>query len=418
MAGLAVARQLCLAHARDVRVTVVSPSPAGRLSPFVPGILSGWIDPLHALLPFPEVLSGAEIRIGRVVAVDPHAKSLCLDGPGVRSGTEPSHISFDALVIATGALPAVSQVPGGLDHALPSRSPRDMMRIRNQLALAFETASVDDSARRRRALLSVAVMGRNLLACHTALELSTLLIEATRQFGRVQAGEPQVSLVTGGEALLSDLDPRMANVVRGQLALQRVEVCDKRLASIDADHVCLNDGEAASERREARTVVWADGDEIHPCWQQLSEGPSLSVDGTGQVQGAPGVFVVGDASPRTRRAASDPLEQAAAVAANVVAVVRGAAATCAVDVPSRSLLLGPHAGAARVGSAMVVPGVLGGWMARRRFGSLAPRRWRRALLAGRNPDTAMLVHLDPEPPRLHLTAPPPAVRSTPPPPAK
>ncbi len=401
-AGFAAAKAL---HARqsEAEVTLVSPRPNAVLSPLVPGILSGWVCPWTPLISLREALPCANLRIGRLCHVNRNQGVVTIDGAGVRSGCEAAQIDYDALILATGRMPSTENVVGASQHALACKSPKDAVTIRNQIAGAFEAANAEDSARRRQALLSVAVVGNDIRACHIALELRALLSQSISQYPRVRPED--VSMVLIGSGVPTGVDSAMAERLQALLQRAGIDLQGGRVDEVSTDHLCLTDEQGETQRVEARTIVWAKNDTSALALQPIGMH-GVRVDVMLRVSEEPRsedsrLFALGDAASLDRPV--DVLAAASTVANNVLAQARGGnLLQCNRSITK--VLLGKRVGIGRLGP-WLVGGSAGAWLATQTIRSLAPGVW--------DEFPPPLERLEPIPTHLHVTSPPPVVSTYP-----
>jgi NADH:ubiquinone reductase (H+-translocating) len=204
--------------------------------------------------------SGVGLVVGRVVAVDPSARTLEMDD---------GLIDYDDLVLAVGSGPDFHGVPGAAEHALPVAG----------LAGATAIAARLDAGTVRR----VTVVGGGLTGMETAAELAE------------SRPSLEVSLVTAA-ALGDGISPRGCEHLRRSLRARGVAVHeDRRVLGVGADAVSLDGGEIPTD-----LTVWAAGfrapDLLRDAGLVIDERGRVVVDELLQPAGHPGIHVIGDAA--------------------------------------------------------------------------------------------------------------------------
>jgi NADPH-dependent 2,4-dienoyl-CoA reductase/sulfur reductase-like enzyme/rhodanese-related sulfurtransferase len=236
----------------------------------LPYHLGGVIEDREALLlQTPESLAARfaiDVRTRHeVTAIDPERQVVFVRKVGAEGGDE-DEISYDALVLATGAAPARLAVPGG-ERALTLRDIADVDRM--QAALAAGPASA-------------VVVGAGFVGLEVAENLVARGLD--------------VAVIELADQVMAPLDPEMAAVVERRLADRGVDVrTGVSVARVEADKVVLSDDSVLS----ADLVVAAMG--VRP-ESVLASQAGLAVGERGgivvdreQRTSAPHVFAVGDA---------------------------------------------------------------------------------------------------------------------------
>lgn len=301
-AGLALATALNRILAGDARsaihATLINTSPFGVLSPLLPGVLSGWVEPWHLAVPLQPSFPSLHVVCARAVAVDPVARTLRLDSPGTHTGCDPQSLPFDDLIFAIGATSSEPAPSGAGEFALPLRNLNDAVRIRNRLADALDAASGEESARRRRALLTVAVVGGDARACAAALEVAAALRQSAAAWPRIEPVDPRVLLVTQDAAPCAYLGDSASAACAAMLQRAGVEVrTTTAIDKVAPDHVMLLRAGSPAERADLRTLVWNVDRAPSPCLASfrsvLADQARLPVDDLERVAGSSNVFALG-----------------------------------------------------------------------------------------------------------------------------
>ena len=227
-------------------------------------------------------------RLGRVEGIDRRAHTIRLAG-------EKEAISYDYLIVASGARHAYFGHPEWEALAPGLKSIEDARRIRRQFLVALERAEWEDDAAVRDALLTFVIVGGG----PTGVELAGVLPEMSRgafrpDFRRIDTASVRVVLVEGGPRLLPSFPPSLSERAARDLRRLGVEVRTSTFVTgIDAKGVSVG-----QERIAARSVFWAAGNAASP----LSLALDVPLDGAGRVYAEPDlslprdprVYVAGD----------------------------------------------------------------------------------------------------------------------------
>jgi len=209
-------------------------------------------------------------------------------------------ISYDYLVIATGAMHSYfghdewSQVAPGLKHI------EDATRIRRSILIAFEQAEIVTDPLEQHRLLTFVIVGGGA----TGVEMAGAIAEIAQQtlhadFRRIDPRSARIMLIEAGNRLLPAFPPAQSDYVRDTLMHAGVTIMtDTMVTKCDARGVDLNSG-----RLDAGTIIWAAGVVASPAARWLGAeadragrvkvAPDLSVPGH------PDIFVIGDAAAVT-----------------------------------------------------------------------------------------------------------------------
>ena len=228
----------------------------------------------------------ARVLLAEATAIDMHGKNILLDYGA---------LSYDYLIIATGATHSYFGHPAWAEYAPGLKSIEDALAIRRRVLLAYEAAEREPDAARRRAWLTFVVIGGG----PTGVELAGALTEIARHalakdFRTIDPTQARIILLEGGKRVLAAYPPALSSKAHRQLEHLGVEVrTEAVVTAIDAAGVGVGD-----QRFPARTVLWAAGVTASPLAQSL--GVPLDRAGRVQVQpdltlpGHPEVFVIGD----------------------------------------------------------------------------------------------------------------------------
>ncbi|HEY6003021.1 MAG TPA: NAD(P)/FAD-dependent oxidoreductase [Anaeromyxobacter sp.] len=286
-AGLEAARALRRA---PVRVTVVDRRNHHLFQPLLYQVATAALNPADIAAPIRHVLRrqrNAEVVLGAVETVDPARRVVRLE-----DGVE---ISYDFLVLATGATHSYLGHAEWAPLAPGLKTIEDAVEIRRRVLLAFELAEREGDEAARRALLTFVVVG----AGPTGVELAGALAEIatrtlTRDFRHIHPESARVVVVEAAPRVLPAYPEKLSAAAREQLARLGVEVrTGAKVTAIDEGGVSVGE-----ERVEARTVLWAAGVAASP----LARSLGAPLDRAGRVQvrpdlsvpGHPEIYVTGD----------------------------------------------------------------------------------------------------------------------------
>gem|GEM_PF-4196778 len=339
-AGLAAARAVDAALLKadhDVfGATLVAAGPFGQLTPLLPGLISGWVEPWHLLVPLARSFRRVAWLPARLQSIDADSHRISV----VRNGeTHPTDLPFDHLVLATGARMSTHGVESAPGVLIGLRSTHDALAVRNRMAEMFTAASAQASARRRRALLTVVVVGGTTRGCAIALECAAYLRNACQHHPNVRPEDPRVVLLCPGDRVCEDLCLSDSARVASLLDQVGIEVWTAHWpVQASARSITVRPANGTGMHVDCGTIVWArDG---APATVLADRTDCLTPDGRVQVddylrvRGSPSVYAVGSAA-----AVLSPTGPACASrsVAHVISMVRMLADNLVVDARSQAV---------------------------------------------------------------------------------
>jgi NADH:ubiquinone reductase (H+-translocating) len=223
------------------------------------------------------------------------AEAVDLTGRFVETSAGP--ISYDYLVVATGATHSYFGHDDWAKFAPGLKRIEDATRIRRSILLAFEQAELAGNDAERERLLTFVIVGGGA----TGVEMAGAIAEIARQtlandFRRIDPRNSRIILLEAGPRVIPTLSEDLSQYAERALTRMGVDVrtstrvigCDA--CGVDADH----------GRIDASTIIWAAGVVASPAASWLGAAhdragrvlvrPDLSVPDH------PEVFVIGDAA--------------------------------------------------------------------------------------------------------------------------
>lgn len=242
----------------------------------------------HLLRRRPEITT----LLATVESVDTAAGHVKLDGG--------STISYDTLVLATGARHAYFGHDDWERFAPGLKTLEDATTIRRRILLAFEKAERETDPALRRALLTFVIIG----AGPTGVELAGTIAELARttlvgDFRNIDTRDTRVVLVEGGPRVLPSFREELSDYARRSLEKLGVEV---ELGNPVTE--CSAEGVTYGEKQlPAATIIWAAGVQASPAGKWLAAGTDragrVSVRADLTIEGHDEIFVIGDTAAVT-----------------------------------------------------------------------------------------------------------------------
>jgi NADH dehydrogenase len=301
--GLHAARALDGAAAR---VTLLDRHNYHLFQPLLYQVATASLSPGDVASPIRWILrhqKNVQVLLAEARAIDPIGQRVILDGDS---------LSYDYLVVATGAAHAYFGHPEWAERAPGLKTLDDALEMRRRVLRAFEAAERETDPEKQKRLLTFVIVG----AGPTGVELAGALAEIARQslredFRSIHPESARIVLIEGSPHVLAPFPDPLRIAARQALERLGVEVkTESVVVDIDADGVtCRGRGltpwsdpggrpPEVVERIAAATVLWAAGVAASP----LAKTLGVPLDRVGRVTpeptlalaAHPGIFVVGD----------------------------------------------------------------------------------------------------------------------------
>ena len=290
--GLAAASALGDASAR---VTVVDRQNHHVFQPLLHQVATAALSPGDIASPIRWVLrrqTNTRVLMGEAQDVDVKRRTV-----DVRADEHVRHLTYDYLIVATGATHAYFGHDEWRQAAPGLKTLSDALRVRRRVLLAFERAEQALDSRAQRRLLTFVVIGGG----PTGVELAGALAEVARHalahdFRVVDPRCARILLVEAGPAILAAFPPSLRAAADGSLRKLGVEIrTNSPVRAVGEGWIEMGED---GKRIEAGTILWAAGVAASPLGRTLG----VPVDDAGRVRverdlsipGHPEVFVVGD----------------------------------------------------------------------------------------------------------------------------
>jgi NADH dehydrogenase len=227
------------------------------------------------------------IRLAEVLEIIPTENKLRLDT---------GEITYEILVIATGADTNFFGNPNLIEKAFPMKSTVEAIQLRHQLIQNFEDALLARNPEELEKLLTIVIVGGG----PTGVELSGAIAEMKREvlpkdYPEIDFTRMKIYLMEGGDKTLGTMSEKSAKHSRQYLERLGVTVLTNTIVKdYDGEKVTLQDGKTL----RSNTVIWAAGikGNVPKGIQKelIARGNRIKVDRYNKVQGFENIYAVGD----------------------------------------------------------------------------------------------------------------------------
>jgi NADH dehydrogenase len=285
-AGLRAAR--ALRHA-PVDITVIDRNNYHLFQPLLYQVATAGLSPADISAPIRHILKhqhNVTVMLAEVTGVDVEARQVI---------TRDHRVSYDYLIVATGATHSYFGHDAWERFAPGLKSIVDATAIRRNVLLAFEAAENEQDAQKREALLTFVLVG----AGPTGVEMSGAIAELAHKalandFRHIDPKLAHIILVEAAPRVLLAFPERLATKTRKALERLGVEVrTQAAVEDINDDGVVIG-----GALLPAKTVIWTAGVTASPARMWLHvEGDRagrVKVQPDLTIPGHTNVFVIGD----------------------------------------------------------------------------------------------------------------------------
>ena len=286
--GLALAREL--ARRDDLQVVILDKNNYHQFQPLFYQVATAGLEPSSISFPLRKVFQSKKnvhIRVTEVTAIHTDRKSL---------DTSLGEITYDFLVIATGATTNYFGMKEIEERAIPMKSVSEALALRNRMLQNLEDALAVDTDDEREGLMSVVVVGGG----PTGVELAGTLSEMRKyilpkDYPELDFSMMKIYLLEGLDKLLPVMSEQSSEKSREYLEKMGVTILTSQsVAGYDGRYVVTKQG----MKIRTDNLVWAAGvkanvmNGINP--DVLVKGGRIKVDEFNRVQGYSDIFAIGD----------------------------------------------------------------------------------------------------------------------------
>ena len=301
-------------HLRNAQITLIEPKDRFLFTPMMYELITDELKEWEIAPTYSSLLAGTNVTWQQTHAesVDLHRQTITI--------ADSRTISYDYLVLATGANSRPVNIPGVDQHTLTFRSLEDALTLKSRLSQLVQTQALQT---RSNTPIYINVIGGGA----SGVELAGKVSDYLDQRG-------QVTLIERGPTILKPFEKGLRRVGQKALARRRVTILtETAVASVSADAVTIQVGEA-ERSLPSHLTLWAVGTQPRPWLGTQSvdhneKGQRLTRRSL-QLLDYDNVFVLGDtadvkgaqkdSAPDTAQAA---FQAASRVAANLAAMMRG-----------------------------------------------------------------------------------------------
>jgi NADH dehydrogenase len=268
-------------------------------------------------------------------------------------------LAYDHLIVGLGSITRAPDIEGLSEYGYQLKSLGDGIALRDRAIRLLERGNLADDPEKRKALLTVVVVGANYTGVELAGEYAAFLRTAAKSYPSVRREDIQIVLVEYSDRILPTLDAKLADYSVRTMTKRGVRVLTKTsVKSVTRESAILTTGETVP----THTVVWCAGIAPNPLLAKfglpLNEKGYIPCERDMHVKGMENVWAIGDAATIMDdhgkpygATAQNASRQGPRVAENILAELSGR--------PTKPFQFGNLGSFASIGDRMAAANVLG-----------------------------------------------------------
>ncbi|WP_020601794.1 NAD(P)/FAD-dependent oxidoreductase [Spirosoma spitsbergense] len=291
--GLKLARKL--SGRKEFQVVLINRQNYHEFQPLYYQVATAGLEANAVLFPLRSVFSNCKnvhIRVTNVTGIRPADKAV---------DTELGSVTYDYLVMATGAETNFFNQQNIIEKALPMKSVSEAIALRNRMLQNFEDALSVESVDEKEGFMDVVVVGggpTGVELCGTLAEMRKTVLP--KDYPELDFRMMDIYLVQSGPVLLEPMSKQSQEHSLTYLHELGVNVrLNTRVKDFDGRIVTMSDGSTL----RTNNLIWAAGVKANPLAglpaDVLGRGGRVLVNRYSQVQGFTDIFAIGDVALMT-----------------------------------------------------------------------------------------------------------------------
>ena len=291
--GLKLARKL--SGRKEFQVVLINRQNYHEFQPLYYQVATAGLEANAVLFPLRSVFSNCKnvhIRVTNVTGVRPADKAV---------DTELGPVTYDYLVMATGADTNFFNQQNIIEKALPMKSVSEAIALRNRMLQNFEDALSVESVDEKEGFMDVVVVGggpTGVELCGTLAEMRKTVLP--KDYPELDFRMMDIYLIQSGPVLLEPMSKQSQEHSLTYLHNLGVNVrLNTRVKDFDGRIVTMSDGSTL----RTNNLIWAAGVKASPLAglpaDVLGRGGRVLVNRYSQVQGFTDIFAIGDVALMT-----------------------------------------------------------------------------------------------------------------------
>lgn len=279
----------------EVEITLIDKTNYHLFQPLLYQVATGALSASNIAIPIREILrkqENANVIMNDVVAIDKVERTVHLFDGG--------SVSYDFLVVATGAITSYFGHNEWQNHALGLKTLTDAAKVSEHILLSFELAEQCESREEAKKYLRFVLIGGGPTGVEMAGAIAEIALGSMiENFKKITPQDAEIILIEGADQILPSYPLKLSIKAKKDLEKMGVKVFTNAFATnITYEGIYLKD-----QFIPTKNVLWTAGNIASPVLKTLQV--PLTRDGRAIVEndltiaGYPELFVIGDAAAFT-----------------------------------------------------------------------------------------------------------------------
>lgn len=286
-AGLQLARKLT---GSQFQIVLFDRNNYHQFQPLIYQVATAGLEPSSVSFPLRKIFQGSKQVFVRNVKV----QSILPDTNEIK--TKAGTLSYDFLVLATGATSNFFGLENLSERSYPMKSVGEALNLRNYLLQNFEALVTEDDPKKIQSKLSFVIVGGGA----TGVELSGALAEMKKfilpkDYPDLDFSNMKIYLIEASGKVLATMSAKSSATALEYLEKMGITVMlNTHVTDFDGSQVFLKDGRTIP----AINIIWAAGikgvvpEGVNP--EVVGRGNRIEVNEFNQVKGSENIFAIGD----------------------------------------------------------------------------------------------------------------------------
>ena len=275
---------------KDVQVVIVDKNNYHTFQPLLYQVATSVLESESIAYPIRKVFKNAKnvfFRLGEVTKIDPEVNKIYLGN---------DELSYDHLVLATGAKTNFFGNDGLIVNAMPMKSIIEALDLRSMILHNFEKALRNSNERKRKGMMNFVIAGAGPTGVELAGAMGELKLHVLpHDYPELNFNQMNIYLVQSGGRVLPMLSEKSSDRAQKYLERLGVEVVlNTRVLDVSGDYVQTS----TEEDIIAKTLIWTAGVTGNPVEglgkEAIIKGNRIDVDDFHRVKGYDNIYAVGD----------------------------------------------------------------------------------------------------------------------------
>lgn len=275
---------------KDVQVVIVDKNNFHTFQPLLYQVATSVLESESIAYPIRKIFTRSKniyFRLGQVTKIDQENNKIFIEN---------DELSYDHLVIATGAKTNFFGNDGLIINSMPMKSIVEALDLRSMILQNFEKALRNSNKRKRKGMMNFVIAGAGPTGVELAGAMGELKLKVLpKDYPELDFDQMNVYLVQSADRVLPMLSEKSSRKAQRYLEKLGVTVVlNTRVLDTFGDYVQTSTGEDII----ARTLIWTAGVTGNPVEglgaEAIVKGNRIDVDEFNRVKGTENIYAVGD----------------------------------------------------------------------------------------------------------------------------